>query len=89
MCDDARPGTPWVRQLQKLLFSATLTRNPSKIASLRLVQPRYFAVTSAASAARFTVPATLKVRASPDVKAASLSMGSSAFVGASQGAWRL
>ena len=31
-------------QLQKLLFSATLTRNPSKIASLRLVSPRYFAV---------------------------------------------
>lgn len=29
--------------LQKLLFSATLTRNPGKIASLRLVRPRYIA----------------------------------------------
>lgn len=33
-----------VPQLQKLLFSATLTRNPAKIASLHLQNPRYIAV---------------------------------------------
>jgi len=30
------------QQLRKLLFSATLTRNPSKLAPLRLRQPLYF-----------------------------------------------
>ncbi|ORY52445.1 DEAD-domain-containing protein, partial [Rhizoclosmatium globosum] len=35
--------------LQKLLFSATLTRNPEKIASLQLVNPSYIAVSSAPS----------------------------------------
>jgi len=32
--------------IQKLLFSATLTRNPSKIASLQLFEPLYLAVSS-------------------------------------------
>lgn len=31
-------------QCQKLLFSATLTRDPSKIAALHLKNPRYFIV---------------------------------------------
>jgi hypothetical protein len=33
-------------QLQKLLFSATLTQNPRKIASLKLVNPKYFTATT-------------------------------------------
>jgi ATP-dependent RNA helicase DDX51/DBP6 len=35
-----------VEQCQKLLFSATLTRDPSKIAALHLRNPRYFIVGS-------------------------------------------
>ncbi|CAG8478998.1 2286_t:CDS:10, partial [Paraglomus brasilianum] len=47
--------------LQKLLFSATLTRNPAKIASLQLQNPRYVAVQGAPSDdVRYTLPSTLK-----------------------------
>jgi superfamily II DNA/RNA helicase len=42
--------------LRKLLFSATLTRNPSKLAPLRLVDPVYFA----AKDARYQTPKELK-----------------------------
>lgn len=61
---------------QKLLFSATLTRDPSKIAALNLRDPKYFIVQSQANTSidnedrimnvameRFTMPATLKVGA--------------------------
>ncbi|TPX59249.1 hypothetical protein PhCBS80983_g02560 [Powellomyces hirtus] len=63
--------------LQKLLFSATLTRNPAKIASLHLYNPTYVAVaasqdttTETASAtttpvtdeARYVAPSTLEER---------------------------
>lgn len=54
-------------QCQKLLFSATLTRDPSKIASLHLRHPRYFIVqanaagaTPAAFGEQFALPAGLK-----------------------------
>ena len=40
---------------RKLLFSATLTRNPSKLAPLRLRQPLYLA----ARAARYQTPKNL------------------------------
>ncbi|KAI8058526.1 P-loop containing nucleoside triphosphate hydrolase protein [Syncephalis plumigaleata] len=55
------PG-PSPSRTQKLLFSATLTRNPEKIASLRLVNPSYIAVQSSLDkgAERYTTPATLK-----------------------------
>ncbi|RKP06567.1 P-loop containing nucleoside triphosphate hydrolase protein, partial [Thamnocephalis sphaerospora] len=43
-----------VHQTQKLLFSATLTRNPAKIASLRLVNPVYVAVQAAEGTGRET-----------------------------------
>ncbi|KAJ3399476.1 ATP-dependent RNA helicase dbp6 [Chytriomyces hyalinus] len=62
--------------LQKLLFSATLTRNPEKIAALQLVNPTYIAVSNAISTLdeetplegqdgddeteKFTAPPTLK-----------------------------
>ncbi|KAJ9124143.1 hypothetical protein QFC22_000939 [Naganishia vaughanmartiniae] len=39
---------PLSSQCQKLLFSATLTRDPSKIAALQLRNPRYFIVGDAA-----------------------------------------
>jgi len=42
--------------LLKLLFSATLTRSPAKLAPLQLVNPRYFCV----AGARYATPATLK-----------------------------
>ncbi|KAJ3032196.1 UNVERIFIED_CONTAM: ATP-dependent RNA helicase dbp6 [Siphonaria sp. JEL0065] len=48
-------GTYTIRHhtpLQKLLFSATLTRNPEKIASLHLTNPSYIAVSSAPSTLR-------------------------------------
>ncbi|KAJ3295310.1 ATP-dependent RNA helicase dbp6, partial [Borealophlyctis nickersoniae] len=54
--------------LQKLLFSATLTRNPSKIASLHLHAPTYIAVSTPAESndtnaepddTRYITPATL------------------------------
>lgn len=54
---------------QKLLFSATLTRNPGKIASLNLFKPLYIAVQHAPNededdddAGKFTLPSTLKQR---------------------------
>eukprot|EP00900_Chrysochromulina_parva_P025089 jgi/Chrpa1/7213/Chrysochromulina_OHIO_Genome00016614-RA len=40
----------------QLLFSATLTRSPAKLAPLQLVNPRYFCV----AGARYATPATLK-----------------------------
>ncbi|KAJ3080030.1 ATP-dependent RNA helicase dbp6 [Quaeritorhiza haematococci] len=42
---------PHFTPFQKLLFSATLTRNPGKIASLRLFNPTYVAVSSSTSSA--------------------------------------
>ncbi|KAI9351342.1 P-loop containing nucleoside triphosphate hydrolase protein [Obelidium mucronatum] len=45
-------GTYTIRHhtpLQKLLFSATLTRNPEKIASLQLTNPSYIAVSTSTS----------------------------------------
>ncbi|KAK9709938.1 ATP-dependent RNA helicase dbp6, variant 2 [Basidiobolus ranarum] len=65
-CDLLEPQRP---RVQKLLFSATLTRNPGKIASLHLVNPRYIAVQRTAndntedadaSEGRYTTPSTLK-----------------------------
>jgi ATP-dependent RNA helicase DDX51/DBP6 len=61
---------------QKLLFSATLTRDPSKIAAIGLKDPKYFVVQGAGADAdaekpedhpmlleeSFAMPATLKVR---------------------------
>lgn len=56
---------------QKLLFSATLTRDPAKIAALNLHDPKYFVVQGAKNTAeesegvldlvmeRFSMPATL------------------------------
>lgn len=46
--------------LQKLLFSATLTQNPEKIDSLRLVNPQYFTATSAGKSFLYTIPTTLE-----------------------------
>ena len=46
--------------LQKLLFSATLTQNPEKIDSLRLVNPQYFTATSAGKSFLYTIPSTLE-----------------------------
>ena len=43
--------------LRKYLFSATLTRNPAKIANLHLQNPLYF---HAASSGRFTIPESLE-----------------------------
>ena len=42
-----RPLAHGPTHLQKFLFSATLTRNPEKIASLELVKPRYIAAVAA------------------------------------------
>ncbi|KAJ9106074.1 hypothetical protein QFC21_001213 [Naganishia friedmannii] len=53
---------PLASQCQKLLFSATLTRDPSKIAALQLRNPRYFIVGDAASElveGSHTVPADI------------------------------
>jgi ATP-dependent RNA helicase DDX51/DBP6 len=57
---------------QKLLFSATLTRDPGKLASLGLRDPKYFVVQNRVEGTdsgaldlvcnRFTMPATLTVR---------------------------
>ena len=59
---------------QKLLFSATLTRDPAKIAALGLRAPKYIVVQSTKTAGskeegvldfvmeKFTMPATLTVR---------------------------
>lgn len=54
---------------QKLLFSATLTRDPGKIAALDLRDPKYFIVQGNKGDSepvnlvmeKFTMPATLKV----------------------------
>lgn len=46
--------------LQKLLFSATLTQNPEKVDSLRLVNPQYFTATSAGKSFLYTIPTTLE-----------------------------
>eukprot|EP01102_Stenamoeba_stenopodia_P014441 TRINITY_DN4797_c0_g1_i2.p1 TRINITY_DN4797_c0_g1~~TRINITY_DN4797_c0_g1_i2.p1 ORF type:complete len:534 (-),score=125.62 TRINITY_DN4797_c0_g1_i2:177-1568(-) len=43
--------------LRKLLFSATLTRNPTKIANLKLSNPRYF--TTASVPGRYVIPDSL------------------------------
>lgn len=55
-------------QCQKLLFSATLTRDPSKIAALKLNDPKYFIVQDEGernpkefAEESFTLPPTLKV----------------------------
>ncbi|KAJ3152423.1 ATP-dependent RNA helicase dbp6 [Geranomyces michiganensis] len=73
----AEPCVRHCTPLQKLLFSATLTRNPAKIASLHLYNPTYVAVVGAdgtpsaenASAAvtsgedsRYIAPSTLEER---------------------------
>ncbi|RUO96673.1 hypothetical protein BC936DRAFT_141634 [Jimgerdemannia flammicorona] len=55
--------------IQKLLFSATLTRNPAKIASLHLLNPQYIAVQVAGKIGaedevareKYTTPAGLRV----------------------------
>lgn len=58
---------------QKLLFSATMTRNPAKIAALELRDPKYFIVQERKTIAdesgvlslvmeKFSIPSTLKVR---------------------------
>ncbi|KAI8610632.1 P-loop containing nucleoside triphosphate hydrolase protein [Chytriomyces sp. MP71] len=44
--------------LQKLLFSATLTRNPETIASLQLVNPTYIAVSTISNTAEDSTQAT-------------------------------
>ncbi|KAF9230584.1 P-loop containing nucleoside triphosphate hydrolase protein [Melanogaster broomeanus] len=59
---------------QKLLFSATLTRDPGKLTSLGLREPKYFVVQNQVGgidagpldlvSERFTMPATLTVRVS-------------------------
>jgi ATP-dependent RNA helicase DDX51/DBP6 len=55
---------------QKLLFSATLTRDPGKVAALNLRDPKYFVVQSHVEGhqdtldfamEKFTMPATLRV----------------------------
>jgi ATP-dependent RNA helicase DDX51/DBP6 len=48
-------------QLQKLLFSATLTQNPKKLASLKLVSPTYFTAVQTAGHV-FRIPTKLEVR---------------------------
>jgi ATP-dependent RNA helicase DDX51/DBP6 len=64
---------------QKLLFSATLTRDPSKIAALNLTDPKYFVVSSESAVGisesgdgavgeKFAFPAGLKVRCSLSVQ---------------------
>ncbi|KAJ2844389.1 ATP-dependent RNA helicase dbp6, partial [Coemansia erecta] len=59
----ARPAP----RIQKLLFSATLTRDPAKLAQLKLTRPLYISITQAAAetddagaASTYTFPSTLK-----------------------------
>ncbi|KAJ1795201.1 ATP-dependent RNA helicase dbp6, partial [Coemansia sp. RSA 2399] len=59
----ARPAP----RIQKLLFSATLTRDPAKLAQLKLTRPLYISITQAAAenddagaAATYTFPSSLK-----------------------------
>lgn len=69
-------------QCQKLLFSATLTRDPAKVAALDLTSPRYYIVQSTTTAANpaavgttFALPSTLAERMivlPPQVKPLSL-----------------
>ncbi|KAI7828482.1 P-loop containing nucleoside triphosphate hydrolase protein [Kickxella alabastrina] len=60
------PLAPPAPRVQKLLFSATLTRDPGKIARLKLVRPLYVAVTQpqadsqADGTARYAFPASLR-----------------------------
>lgn len=62
--------TPKVPCVQKLLFSATLTKNPAKIAGLHLTNPQYVAVRSGGqigkdddgAGEKYTTPETLRVR---------------------------
>jgi len=73
------PGTPPLvterkeSSCQKLLFSATLTRDPDKIAALELRDPKYFVVQGGkgsdedaggfhVAAEKFSMPSTLMVR---------------------------
>ncbi|KAI9144038.1 P-loop containing nucleoside triphosphate hydrolase protein [Paraphysoderma sedebokerense] len=50
-----------INRVQKLLFSATLTRNPEKIASLRLHNPIYITVTSSQiDDSKYVLPKTLQ-----------------------------
>lgn len=65
----SRPSCwPLTMQCQKLLFSATLTRDPAKVAALDLSSPRYFIVSSssnpsaAALGSSFALPAELSER---------------------------
>ncbi|KAI8371479.1 P-loop containing nucleoside triphosphate hydrolase protein [Radiomyces spectabilis] len=54
---------PCVPSVQKLLFSATLTKNPAKIASLHLTAPEYISVQRSSdndAAPTYTTPAGLK-----------------------------
>ncbi|RHZ78744.1 hypothetical protein Glove_156g55 [Diversispora epigaea] len=57
---------PKISMIQKLLFSATLTRNPAKISSLRLVNPQYISVQifetneNEANQIKYTLPSSLK-----------------------------
>ena len=57
---------PYHSSCQKLLFSATLTHDPSKIVPLGLRDPRYFVVGDRAGVGAaeetFAFPATLSVR---------------------------
>lgn len=46
--------------LQKMLFSATLTHNPKKIASLQLVNPHFFTAVASPEQHLFKMPSTLK-----------------------------
>ena len=60
---------PKMSSCQKLLFSATLTRDPDKVAALELKNPKYFVVQnkgaldsmSHSAVEKFSMPATLTV----------------------------
>jgi ATP-dependent RNA helicase DDX51/DBP6 len=66
--------TPKLPCVQKLLFSATLTKNPAKIAGLHLTNPQYVAVRSGGqigkddddAGEKYTTPDTLRVRTFSD-----------------------
>ncbi|KAJ2786201.1 ATP-dependent RNA helicase dbp6 [Coemansia javaensis] len=51
----ARPAA----RVQKLLFSATLTQNPAKLARLRLARPLYISVTGKGAGGTYAFPPTL------------------------------
>jgi ATP-dependent RNA helicase DDX51/DBP6 len=52
--------------MQKLLFSATLTRNPEKIANLHLINPKYISIISIeeneAGLNKYSLPKNLNVK---------------------------